>query len=879
MGEWIACKEAHRLEGEYKLNVEVVEARNLKFGGGHRMHSPYLRIRAGKSSRRTRSVGGLNPVWRIGSHIEKLVFRLDSTVSKISCVCRNASISEVDEEIGRFVVSLSEVPVYPERLDGWFDLRGLGERSVDSGRFRLVVCLRRVLGRGARWTLLREIGCKSLRMSDFVVLLRLNQFKELNRLLSELKEIEISSPVDASKKDTFLHYLLRRRKWTDEALSLLSAVLNHPKVDVNAAGRHQNTPFHLFCERFDHVKAINYMLLFLFRHADVRRVNAHLETSMHAVTFNPSAKLVLASLLLRRYAELLESRSLEGETPLFYAVRLGRDSLVRFLAENGADLEVRNGSGKTVCDVAQERGQKKLLQWLQDARELKSWLERHDLLHCTRACLSNGLFLAVLPELTMEQLVRYKLGRDQEERERIMKLMTLDKDCALMSPAVLLRKTSMLRQLEALQERTVLRNTLIHTIKTRNCSSVHRKTRSHESKGRLESDKSDQDGDSCSRAVSGFLGSARSQEARSMSLICMSDAERAIGDESAGDLSSSDRSSPLSRELEDMVDWEFDLDEICWMHKIGSGANGDVYLGTYRGEQVALKRLRTCCDLGPADVEAFKREFGIIVSLSSAYTVQFRGACLTDGLILMMEYCANGSLYDILRSDMSFGWDLFFSIAVEMASGLAVLHQARPCILHRDLKTPNFLIDQDFHCKLGDFGLSRLNTNSNLSTLSKMRGTYSYIAPELYKCESFTTKSDVYALGIALWELLNRTATGRYVHPYEEYHLMGDLAILLKACKFNARPTISDNVPQCLSSLISRLWDQDPALRPEAPEALQLLSLSKLEYEKDRAQWDGRLPPEKACYDVRGGSPHRSQRRVPRYRSKSVKEGRRRPAL
>jgi len=84
-----------------------------------------------------------------------------------------------------------------------------------------------------------------------------------------------------------------------------------------------------------------------------------------------------------------------------------------------------------------------------------------------------------------------------------------------------------------------------------------------------------------------------------------------------------------------------------------------------------------------------------------------------------------------------------------MTSGLVALHKSN--IFHRDLKSLNLLVTQEWHIKLADFGLSRFNTNDNMDTMKQMRGTFAYVDPEVYNNGTFTAASDIYSMGASLF--------------------------------------------------------------------------------------------------------------------------------
>lgn len=230
--------------------------------------------------------------------------------------------------------------------------------------------------------------------------------------------------------------------------------------------------------------------------------------------------------------------------------------------------------------------------------------------------------------------------------------------------------------------------------------------------------------------------------------------------------------------------------------RIGSGANGTVYVGTLRHMKVAVKVLQSnethrtrqfkqevlgtniirfllACWRGR---ERLKKPFlplplqlEVLGRIRHPHLLLLLGACPDQGC-LVYEYMENGSLDDRLQQKRRQGepplrWSDRFRIAWEVASALAFLHNARPKpIVHRDLKPANILLDRNLVSKIGDVGLSTLlncsSSSGGASAPCKETapvGTLCYIDPEYQRSGVVSLKSDVYALGVVLLQL----ATGR----------------------------------------------------------------------------------------------------------------------
>lgn len=191
---------------------------------------------------------------------------------------------------------------------------------------------------------------------------------------------------------------------------------------------------------------------------------------------------------------------------------------------------------------------------------------------------------------------------------------------------------------------------------------------------------------------------------------------------------------------------------------IGEGAYGKVYKCNLDHTPVAIKVLRSDAS---EKKEEFLREVEVLGQLRHPNLILLLGAC-PEIACLVYEYMENGSLDDYIyhRKNMPLPWPVRFRILFEVACGLLFLHNSKPePIVHRDLKPGNILLDKNYVSKIGDVGLAKLisvNVPDNVTeyTDSVVAGTFFYMDPEYQRTGTIRPKSDLYAFGIIILQLL-----------------------------------------------------------------------------------------------------------------------------
>ncbi|KAJ0959964.1 hypothetical protein J5N97_000279 [Dioscorea zingiberensis] len=197
---------------------------------------------------------------------------------------------------------------------------------------------------------------------------------------------------------------------------------------------------------------------------------------------------------------------------------------------------------------------------------------------------------------------------------------------------------------------------------------------------------------------------------------------------------------------------------------LGEGGFGRVFKGVLSdGTAVAIKKLTSGGHQGDKE---FLVEVEMLSRLHHRNLVKLVGYyCSRDTAqnLLCYELVPNGSLeawlHGPLGANCPLDWDTRMKIALDAARGLAYLHEdSQPCVIHRDFKASNILVENNFHAKVSDFGLAKQAPEGRANYLStRVMGTFGYVAPEYAMTGHLLVKSDVYSYGVVLLELL----TGR----------------------------------------------------------------------------------------------------------------------
>lgn len=224
---------------------------------------------------------------------------------------------------------------------------------------------------------------------------------------------------------------------------------------------------------------------------------------------------------------------------------------------------------------------------------------------------------------------------------------------------------------------------------------------------------------------------------------------------------------------------------------IGEGGMGFVYRGldTATNEPVAIKKLkREAVIKNPEQLERFRREAMVLYHLNHPNMVHVYDAVTQDGdYYIVMQYVEGGSLRELLKREKKLPIYDVVNIGLDVSDALARAHRLK--IIHRDVKPDNVLLSSTGTPYLTDFGQAHIADAPGLTRPGQIIGTLNYMAPEIFAGESADRRSDIWAFGVMLYEML----TG-------------------------FRPFMGENSAQLMTAIIKQPAPDIRKLRPDCPE-------------------------------------------------------------
>ncbi|KAG2764179.1 hypothetical protein PC116_g8306 [Phytophthora cactorum] len=282
------------------------------------------------------------------------------------------------------------------------------------------------------------------------------------------------------------------------------------------------------------------------------------------------------------------------------------------------------------------------------------------------------------------------------------------------------------------------------------------------------------------------------------------------------------------------------MEKLIRKELVNEGGHGAVYHGLYRGECVAIKVLLPDKRKDMRQIKIFLSEIKMMASVEHPRIVQFVGVAwdaLTD-LCAVSEFMPGGDLFSLLRrfdrvDNRPQGFDGDKArIAQHVAQALTYLHSLDPIVLHRDLKSMNILLSDDWDAKLTDFGVSRKWT---VETMTAGVGTRRWMAPEVMMGKHYNTSADIFSFGVVLSELDSHQppyASAINSITSESGEKVTETALVEMVAMGRVRIEFSSNAPAALVNLGHACVDLDPKARPSAGEVHYQLQKILRRYQK-----------------------------------------------
>ncbi|GAA0154393.1 hypothetical protein Leryth_014763 [Lithospermum erythrorhizon] len=274
-------------------------------------------------------------------------------------------------------------------------------------------------------------------------------------------------------------------------------------------------------------------------------------------------------------------------------------------------------------------------------------------------------------------------------------------------------------------------------------------------------------------------------------------------------------------------------------NELGRGGFGAVYKGELDdGTQIAVKRMEAGV-VSNKGLDEFRAEIAVLSKVRHRHLVSLMGFAVEGNeRLLVYEYMPEGALSrHIFRwkslNLMPLSWAKRLIIALDVARGMEYLHSlAHQSFIHRDLKSANILLSNDFRAKVADFGLVKLAPDSDRSVATRLAGTFGYLAPEYAVTGKITTKVDVFSFGVVLMELLTgltaldeqRSDETRYLAEWF-WQIKSDKEKLISAVDpvLDAKEDTYESI-YTIAELAGHCTARDPSHRPEMGYAVNVLA-------------------------------------------------------
>lgn len=273
---------------------------------------------------------------------------------------------------------------------------------------------------------------------------------------------------------------------------------------------------------------------------------------------------------------------------------------------------------------------------------------------------------------------------------------------------------------------------------------------------------------------------------------------------------------------------------------VGRGGYAEVYRGVLEdGQAIAVKMLSRATNDERKEKE-FLTEIGTLGHVCHPNATALLGCCVDNGLYLIFQFSSKGSVASVLHDEKLpvMGWAIRYKIAIGAARGLHYLHKTCPRrIIHRDIKSSNILLTADFEPQISDFGLAKwLPSQWTHHSIVPIEGTFGHLAPEYFMHGVVDEKTDVFAFGVFLLELITgkKPVDGSYqsLHSWAKPMLLsGDIEKIVDprlkgVYEISQLEGIAYAASLCIRA--SHIW------RPTMSEVLEVISIREI----DRKRWE-----------------------------------------